>query len=82
MENGTAGVGVDCSATYASQVQFSPGQSSAQWRLSLRDDSQFEGTETLRLRLSQPVEALLGQLSEAQIEITDHEDGELARGGA
>ncbi|XP_043215815.1 FRAS1-related extracellular matrix protein 2-like [Amphibalanus amphitrite] len=74
LENGTATVGADCSATYAAQVQFSPGQNSAEWRLPLRDDTQFEGTETLLLRLSQPVEALLGAIGEAQLEINDYED--------
>ena len=70
-------MGTDCSATYADQVQFSPGQSGATWRLELRDDGRFEGPETLRLRLHRPVEALLGRLTQAELEIRDDEDGEM-----
>ncbi|KAL8573258.1 hypothetical protein ACOMHN_006669 [Nucella lapillus] len=72
--NDTARVGEDVSARYAGQVQFNPGQTEKKWRIGLIDDGDYEEAEILRLKLSQPVMAVLEFPSEAIVTILDPED--------
>ncbi|XP_064795225.1 FRAS1-related extracellular matrix protein 2-like [Oncorhynchus masou masou] len=66
--------GQDYQASPPRQVQFNPGQTQAVWRLRIHDDQVYEGTESFRLVLSEPVMALIGQSSSVTVEILDPED--------
>ncbi|XP_076446552.1 LOW QUALITY PROTEIN: extracellular matrix protein 3-like [Babylonia areolata] len=72
--NDSARVGEDVSARYAGQVQFNPGQTEKAWRIRLIDDAKYEEAEILRLKLSQPIMAVLEFPSEAIVTILDAED--------
>lgn len=76
LQNNTARTDLDLHYSYAHQVQFNPGQKSAQWRLRLLDDMLYEGGETLSLTLRQPVMTALESPFHAIITIHDEEDGE------
>lgn len=67
--------GQDYHASPPKQVQFNPGQTRAVWRLRIHDDQVYEGSESFRLVLSEPVMALIGQSSSVTVEILDPEDG-------
>lgn len=75
--NDTARVGEDVSARYAGQVQFNPGQTEKTWRIRLVDDDVYEEAEELRLKLSEPVMAVLEYPDEAKVIILDPEDESL-----
>ncbi|XP_064877235.1 FRAS1-related extracellular matrix protein 2-like [Oncorhynchus nerka] len=66
--------GQDYQASPPRQVQFNPGQTQAVWRLRIHDDQVYEGTESFRLVLSEPVMALIGQSNSVTVEILDPED--------
>ncbi|PVD34550.1 hypothetical protein C0Q70_05825 [Pomacea canaliculata] len=72
--NGSARVGEDVSDRYAVQVQFNPGETEKTWRIRLINDDRYEEAEVLRLRLSEPVMAVLEYPDEAQVTILDAED--------
>ncbi|KAH8040787.1 hypothetical protein HPB51_012957 [Rhipicephalus microplus] len=55
--NLSARQGLDFSASYARQVQFSPGQTEAEWRLRLLDDASFERHEEFLVVLGQALKA-------------------------
>ncbi|KAK8732983.1 hypothetical protein OTU49_006692, partial [Cherax quadricarinatus] len=72
--NDTASVEEDLHRSYARQVQFNPGQRSAEWRARVVDDALFEGTEYLTLTLRYPVMTALESPLQALIIIRDDED--------
>ncbi|XP_071544014.1 FRAS1-related extracellular matrix protein 2-like [Panulirus ornatus] len=74
LQNKTAHTDLDLHYSYARQVQFNPGQKSAQWRLRLVDDVLYEGRETLSLTLRHPVMTALETPLHAVITIHDEED--------
>nr|KAG5696529.1 hypothetical protein BaRGS_021065 [Batillaria attramentaria] len=75
--NDTARVGEDVNARYAAQVQFNPGQTEKTWRIRLINDDVYEAAEELRLKLSEPVMAVLEYPEEAKVIILDPEDESL-----
>nr|XP_045613099.1 FRAS1-related extracellular matrix protein 2-like [Procambarus clarkii] len=72
--NETASVTEDLHRSYARQVQFNPGQTSAEWRVRVVDDGVFEGAETLTLTLRRPVMTALEFPFRAFVTISDDED--------
>ena len=59
-----------------SQVQFHAGQTDGYCQVSITDDNVFEGPETFYLTIRRPVYALLGEITQAEIQIQDYEDSE------
>ncbi|XP_076041195.1 extracellular matrix protein 3-like [Oratosquilla oratoria] len=57
-----------------SVVQFSPGQTSAFWSFSIKDDDLFEGEETLTLRLEEPSKTRLEDPRQVVLHLHDDED--------
>ena len=56
-------------------VQFSPGQSRAEWKLHVQGDGKYEGNETLEVELKSPQMCVIRQPKIAHVTITDPEDG-------
>lgn len=59
------------------QIQFDKGDNSATCKLSVINDTVYEGVEEFSLKLVSPVKVLLGGRREAHITLTDMEDGML-----
>ncbi|KAK6168396.1 hypothetical protein SNE40_020939 [Patella caerulea] len=74
VNNATGKVGEDVDKRYAKQVQFNPGQIVKTWRIRMLDDTIFEQKETLQLKLSDPVLAVIENPDQATITILDAED--------
>jgi len=55
-------------------LSFEPGQTSAQFPVTLIDDTEVETVETLQLQLSNPLGATLGQQKMATLEIEDNDE--------
>ncbi|KAG7164631.1 FRAS1-related extracellular matrix protein 2-like 1, partial [Homarus americanus] len=72
--NDTARVQEDLHTSYPRQVQFNPGQRSAEWRVRVVDDLVYEGSEVLTLTLTRPVMTALEMPLRALITIKDEED--------
>ncbi|XP_022247976.1 extracellular matrix protein 3-like, partial [Limulus polyphemus] len=75
-KNVTAKEGEDFGKHYAKQVQFSPGQTEAYWRLRILNDSLFEDSEEFEILLQEPVMAAIEYPDKATVTILDKEDGE------
>ncbi|XP_076351865.1 extracellular matrix protein 3-like [Tachypleus tridentatus] len=73
-KNITANEGEDFGKHYAKQVQFSPGQTEAYWRLRILNDSLFEDSETFEISLEEPVMAAIEYPDKAIVTILDKED--------
>ena len=71
----TAKAREDFSMASAAHVQFSPGQSRAEWRLRIKDDVMYEVHETLILELKDARMCVIGRQSSTVVTITDLEDG-------
>lgn len=71
----TATQGQDFLLAGPAHVQFSPGQSRAEWKLYVQDDGNYEGNETLEVELTSPQMCVIRQPRTAQVTITDPEDG-------
>ena len=65
----------DFSLVGPAHVQFSPGQSWAEWKLHVQDDGKYEGNETLEVELTSPQMCVIRQPRTAHVTITDPEDG-------
>ena len=65
----------DFSLAGPAHVQFSPGQSRAEWKLRVQDDGNYEATETLEVELTSPEMCVIRQPRTAHVTITDPEDG-------
>ncbi|KAH6937301.1 hypothetical protein HPB50_026496 [Hyalomma asiaticum] len=72
--NLSARQGLDYSASYARQVQFSPGQAEAEWRLRLLDDASFERHEEFLVVLGQALMAATESPEKALVSLHDAED--------
>ncbi|XP_076321017.1 FRAS1-related extracellular matrix protein 2-like [Tachypleus tridentatus] len=72
--NITAKRGEDFGKHYAEQVQFSPGQTEAYWKLRITDDSLFENGEEFEIVLEEPIMAAVEYPNKAIITILDDED--------
>uniref|UniRef100_H2YPT7 Calx-beta domain-containing protein n=1 Tax=Ciona savignyi TaxID=51511 RepID=H2YPT7_CIOSA len=72
--DGTAKIGEDFRKTSASQVQFNPGQNTANWKMKILQDEKYEESEHFYIELSEPVMAILENPSNATVTITDAED--------
>lgn len=71
--NNTAAVGSDYIAA-AATLSFGDGETSKTFTVSILDDNEYEGDETVNLTLSNPTGgALLGEPSSALLTITDNE---------
>lgn len=57
------------------QIQFERGDKSAVCRLTVVNDTLYEGDEVFKLKLVSPIKVLLGATNEALITIMDPEDG-------
>ncbi|XP_013782373.1 extracellular matrix protein 3-like, partial [Limulus polyphemus] len=73
-KNITAKQGEDFAKHYAKQVQFSPGQTEAHWRLRIINDNLFESDEEFEIVLEEPVMAAIEYPDKAVIIIVDSED--------
>lgn len=73
--NGSAVAGTDYGVRTGT-LTFAPGQRSRVFAIPITDDSQAEFTETVRLKLSDPIGAALGP-SVGQLFITDNEPSQL-----
>ena len=72
----TATNGDDFSLVGPTHVQFSPGQSRAEWKLHVKDDGKYEGYETVKVQLTSPQMCVIRDPGTADVIITDPEDGE------
>ncbi|XP_026776488.3 FRAS1-related extracellular matrix protein 2-like [Pangasianodon hypophthalmus] len=72
--DGTAVLGQDFQVSPQRQVQFSPGQTRATWRLRVLDDELYEISESFQIVLSDPVLTLLEHPNVAAVELVDLED--------
>ncbi|XP_061439271.1 extracellular matrix organizing protein FRAS1 isoform X3 [Rhineura floridana] len=59
---------------YAGQVQFDEGEDTKSCTVIINDDNVFENTESFTVELSMPAYALLGDITEARVFISDAED--------
>ena len=59
------------------QIQFDKGDNSALCRLSVSDNSLYEGRNQFTLSLTSPDKVLVGQRELAMISLDDPEDGEI-----
>ena len=59
------------------QIQFARGDKSSFCRLSVTNDSLYEGLEQFSVKLSSPDRTILGDKHEAMLSLTDPEDGKL-----
>ncbi|XP_078525857.1 FRAS1-related extracellular matrix protein 1-like [Lissotriton helveticus] len=71
----SARLGLDFTHSTASLVQFDPGVSTKSWNVYIKNDGLEENNEILKIILSKPKNAVLGQNSEATIEIMDLRPG-------
>nr|XP_033771844.1 FRAS1-related extracellular matrix protein 1-like [Geotrypetes seraphini] len=67
----SAKVGLDFTHGAASLLQFDPGVSTKLWNLHIKNDGLEESNEVLKVVLGSPRNAILGQDSEATVEIID-----------
>jgi len=72
VSGGTAKVGDDYSSTSGTLV-FADGQTSKSFTISLKDDNDVEGNETVKLTLTNVVGAKLGDAKEATLTIVDND---------
>ncbi|XP_030062909.1 FRAS1-related extracellular matrix protein 1 isoform X2 [Microcaecilia unicolor] len=71
----SAKAGVDFTHSAASLLQFDPGVSFKSWNLYIKNDGLEESNEVLKVVLGSPRNAILGQDSEAAVEIIDPRTG-------
>ncbi|XP_069498160.1 FRAS1-related extracellular matrix protein 1-like [Ambystoma mexicanum] len=71
----SARVGSDFTHSTASLIQFDPGVSTKSWNVYIRNDGLEENHEMLKIVLSKPKNAVLGQNNETTIEIMDLRPG-------
>lgn len=57
------------------QIQFAKGDKSSLCRLSVTNDSVYEGIEHFNVKLSSPDRTILGHKHEATLSLSDQEDG-------
>jgi CSLREA domain-containing protein len=69
---GTCAAGVDYITT-SGTLNFSAGQTSKTFQITLCDDAVYEGTEDINLTLSSPVGSIIGPFNPAVFSITDNE---------
>lgn len=67
--------GDDFSLLGPAHVQFSPGQSKAEFKLRVKDDGKYEGLEIVKVELNSPQMCVIKNPKCANVIITDPEDG-------
>ncbi|HRV93341.1 MAG TPA: Calx-beta domain-containing protein, partial [Anaerolineae bacterium] len=72
LSGNTATAGVDYVDT-SGPLSFKPGDTEITFNISITDDAEFEGDETLTMTLSDPISATLGATNPVQLTIIDDE---------
>lgn len=72
----TTRVTEDYRPSFAKQVKFDPGMSTATWNIQIFDDGSQEGTENMVVYIENPVNAILGRKRKVRIRLINAENGE------